>query len=276
MRRCPLKFLSLVIFFSLTACITESHESRIAKLEPCADWVDFLGESHHCSNSDGGAMGPDMVRREITQKVIIDGYPLVRQEYGLSAFTFNYDGSYQARKLRFTGYYEETRGEKIYLVYAEDSKGEYEVEDDGSITMKRPSYSTCDDRTSGFSSDTIRPHVQFFPRRQPYRTSIDRQTSIVFEAKGWLGEFLGLNYLSGTIESRTGFKMPPFPKQTDYAYTYDFDGFKGDIYYGCLHKGFEDFEGKQKEKIVTVEEFQYEKGVNPKDLRPGTKMIRFP
>ncbi|MBC7533952.1 MAG: hypothetical protein H7318_20490 [Oligoflexus sp.] len=257
-----------------TACLTDSHAKRIASLEPCADWTTHLGDSHQCANADGGSMGPDMVRREITQKVVTEGFPLPHKEYGLSTLLFNYDGTYQARKLHFTWYFNERGGEKVYLVYAEDSKGDYEVEDDGSIHLKSPDYSTCDDRKSG--SGTIYPHVQHFRRTQPYRTTIGAETAIVFETKGWLGDFLGSNYWSGKVESRSGYKLPPFPSDTSKALTYDFEGLKADIYYGCLVNGFASFEGNHNPKITLREELRYEKDVDPKKLRPGTQFTVSP
>lgn len=264
-----MKSISLIIILALTGCVTGGRAGRMAGQEPCEDWYFFLGASHQCTNADGGALGPSMLRREISQKVVTEGYPLPHKEYGLSALVFHDDGSYRAHKLHFTWYFRERAGRKIYLVYAEDAKGRYRIEEDGAITLKAPDTSTCDAPLSG--SETIYPHLQNFGRRQPYRTSIASETAIVFATKGWLGAFHGSSYWNGRIESRRDYKMPPFPEDTGQALTYDFEGLTADIYYGCLVNGFESFEGRQREAIRLVDEFRYEAGVDPKDLSPRTR-----
>lgn len=241
---------------------------------PCADWSSLLGESHECSYADGGALSPDRVRAEITQKVVRMGQSLPQKDYGLAVLLFHYDGTYQARKLHFTGFFEERGDAKHYLVFAEDSAGAYRVEDNGVITLDTPMFSTCAERKKG--SDRIHPHLQTYHRAEPYRTTRTQTTAIVFETRSWLGGFLGSSYWDGDVESRSNFVMPPFPSRIDHPLAYDFDGFQADIHYGCLHQGFGSFAGPTKEALATVREFRYTQGINPKDLRPGTRMIVSP
>ncbi len=271
-------FLGLVLLglFFVFGCVSPRLIPSTVAQEACVDWTSYLGESHDCSYADGGSLGPDSIRQNITQKVVLEGYPLARKEYGLSLLFFNYDGTYQARKLRFTWYYQERFGEKKYLVYAEDSRGQYTVEDNGAIILNSPSYSTCDSRKSG--AETIYAHTQNYPRLQPYRSIKAAETAIVFETKAWLSDFLGAPFWRGKIESRRNYKMPPFPVRADLPLDYTFEGFQARIYYGCLTNGFLGFipADASKEKIVKEETFHYKKDDNPMGLRPGTSFFVSP
>lgn len=258
-----------------TACVSDEYPLSRASDDVCAAWTDILGESHQCSNAEGGALNADLVRRDITQHVVTEGYPLPHKEYAQISLLFHDDGSYEAHKLKFTGYSTWERGQSILLVYGEDSRGQYQVNPNGTILLKEPEFSTCGSRT-GAGKTIIYPHTQAWRRHEPYRTSFQPTTTIAFGASGWLESMTGEDYWSGTIESRRDFKLPPLASREGDSLRYRFEGYWGDIHYGCLNKGFQDFVSQRDEKIRLQDEKRYEAGVDPQKLHKGTHFLVTP
>lgn len=236
---------------------------------PCQNYTDTLGPQHQCTQVEGGGLDETEIRRELTSRVISEGHFLPHKEYGRTAIVFNDSGHYEARKLHFTQYHTTVEGQKTYLVYAEDSRGRFRVESNGTISMDAPEESTCSDRESG-STVTIAAHLKFVPRRQPFRTIDKRETLVAFDNNGWLKEFHGYDFWQGYAVKRPEVQWPPFPENKDERKYYRFQGFSAVIHYGCLNKGFQEFRGN--EQIYLVEEFKYDQGVDPWKLKPGTRL----
>ena len=240
---------------------------------PCLNYTDTLGPSHQCSIREGGALDESEIRREFTSRVISEGLALPHKEYGRTALIFNQNNRYEARKLHFTQYSKVVNGRKEFLVYAEDSSGDYTVNADGTVTLAVPDESTCPDRKRG-DSETLTVHIQFVPRSEPYRTFQTKETRVAFDNKGWLKDFHGESYWRGEALRRNEVQWPPFPQDIDKPLAYRFEGFAANVQYGCLNQGFAEFRGQQ--QIHLAEDFRYEPGVNPWQLRPGTRLKTSP
>jgi hypothetical protein len=266
-----MKLIHLIFLPLGMSCVSSS--AAYYAIKPCENYTETLGPSHQCPIREGGALDEHEIRREFTSRVISEGLPLPHKEFGRTVLIFNQDLRYEARKLHFTQYFTSAGGKKSFLVYAEDSSGNYSVEADGTISLEEPDESTCPDRKSG-GSESISAHIQFEPRTEPFRTIKDRETRVAFDNEGWLKEFHGESYWRGEALKRSEVQWPPFPKDKEQALNYRFEGFDAVIHYGCLNQGFAEFRGNQ--QLYLAEEFRYAEGVDPWRLRPGTRLKTSP
>lgn len=266
MKLIPLIFLPLGM-----SCV--SHSAAYYAAYPCENYTATLGASHQCPIREGGALDEHEIRREFTSRVISEGLPLPHKEFGRTVLIFNQDLRYEARKLHFTQYFTTIEGKKSYLVYAEDSRGDYKVEADGTVALDEPDESTCPDRKSG-GTEEISAHIQYEARVQPFRTIQARETRVAFDNQGWLKEFHGESFWRGEALKRSDVQWPPFPKDHDQPFHYRFEGFDAVIHYGCLNRGFAEFRGNQ--QLYLAEEFRFDEGVDPWRLQSGTRLKTTP
>lgn len=265
------QFLPTLLLALSTACV--SNNEAYYRDFPCENYQTTLGESHHCTRPEGGALDEFEIRRELTSRVVSENQILPHKEIGRRVLIFQNDGTYEARKLQFTQYWIMRGNQKHFLVYAEDSKGQYKIEKDGTILIDEPDVSTCRDRSSG-GEEKISAHLEFVRREEPFRTSVGRKTRVAFDNNGWLKDFHGYDYWNGQAEQRADVQWPAFPEDLDKPSVFRFEGFFADIHYGCLDKGFADFRGN--DQIYLAEEFRFGEGVNPRQLRVGTKLRTSP
>lgn len=271
--RTKIQFLpGLLLPFSLSLSLNLScvsgHEAYYRE-NPCENFTLTLGENHQCTSREGGALDEFEIRRELTSRVISERQLLPHKEVGQRVLVFQDDGTYEARKLHFTQYWIMRNGIKHFLVYAEDSRGRYSIEKDGTILIDEPDLSTCRERQNG-GEERISAHVDFVRRVEPYSSTKVAQTRVAFNNDGWLKDFHGYDYWNGEAKRRADVQWPEFPKDLDKPMIYRFQGFHADIHYGCLDKGFAEFRGN--DQIYQAEEFRFEEGVEARQLKAGTRL----
>jgi hypothetical protein len=258
---------TLILGLMLSACVTSAVQ-KTSEAFPCERFTSLLGPSHQCPVNEGGALDEFAVRREITSQVILEGQPLAHQEYGKRALIFHSDGRYEARKLHFTRYFTGDGPAKRYLVYAEDSSGLYEVLKDGRIELQEPDWSTCAERKNG-GSQTIAVHLQYEPRKEPYRSTHESVTRVVFDTGGWLKTFHGSDIWQGQAAQRGEVQWPPLASDKTLFKSYRFNGSSADVHYGCLNRGFAEFRGDI--QLYLVEQLRFDEDVDPFRLKRGTR-----